>query len=258
MRARHAHRGAGTLGHERADRIHHGRSQDGQNGDIDAVRQRLDAEHTGPRTDGVPLRVDQVDVTVVAEPVEVGEHGGAKCARGGRGADDRDGVWAQESSKVGRGRGRGVRHLWAPQPGLFHPAPWALAVGWICMRSRACQIICVSDLGISRVSRAPSEFWCYTNLWSVTLRFVPTTRPRHLVTESDELKAALDRAASRWPGLSRGQLVARLALAGDEAAEHSEETRRRRRSEVVARHSGAMTGWYRENEVRHLREDWPE
>jgi hypothetical protein len=31
---------------------------------------------------------------------------------------------------------------------------------------------------------------------------VPTTRPRHLVTETDDLASALDAAAQRWLGLS--------------------------------------------------------
>lgn len=46
---------------------------------------------------------------------------------------------------------------------------------------------------------------------------VPTTRPRHQVTETDELAAALDEAAVRWPELSRGQLITRLALEGQRA-----------------------------------------
>ena len=41
---------------------------------------------------------------------------------------------------------------------------------------------------------------------------VPTTRPRHQVTETDELAAALDEAAVRWPDLSRGRLITRLAV----------------------------------------------
>ena len=45
---------------------------------------------------------------------------------------------------------------------------------------------------------------------------MPTTRPRHLVTETDELAAALNVAAHRWPGLSRSQLLVRLALEGND------------------------------------------
>ena len=41
---------------------------------------------------------------------------------------------------------------------------------------------------------------------------VPTTRPRHYVTETDELAAALDAAALRWPELTRSQLLVRLAI----------------------------------------------
>ncbi len=38
---------------------------------------------------------------------------------------------------------------------------------------------------------------------SVTLESVPTTRPRHVVTETDDLADALDAAARLWPELSR-------------------------------------------------------
>src|ERR1019366_8168817 len=34
---------------------------------------------------------------------------------------------------------------------------------------------------------------------SVTLVQVPTTRPRHVITETDEIARAIDDAAKRWP-----------------------------------------------------------
>jgi hypothetical protein len=57
---------------------------------------------------------------------------------------------------------------------------------------------------------------------------MPTTRPRHFVTETDDLAEALDEAARRWPNLSRAQLLVRLALEGHRAAN------RRRTNGVVA------------------------
>ena len=42
-----------------------------------------------------------------------------------------------------------------------------------------------------------------------------TVHRRIQVTPDDELVAALDRAATVWPGASRSDLVRRLALAGD-------------------------------------------
>lgn len=84
-----------------------------------------------------------------------------------------------------------------------------------------------------------------------------TTRPRHFVTESDELAAALDAASSRWPRLSRSQLVVRLALEGHHAARDAQEARRRRRLTALRRHSGQLTGTYGPDYLRRLREDWP-
>lgn len=92
---------------------------------------------------------------------------------------------------------------------------------------------------------------CYT-------RSVPTTRPRHFVTETDDLTVALDAAAARWPGLSRPQLLVRLALEGHRAAAQVREERRRRRLEALADHRGAFTGSYGDDYLERSREEWPE
>lgn len=86
---------------------------------------------------------------------------------------------------------------------------------------------------------------------------VPTTRPRHFVTETDDLAEALDAAASRWPALSRPQLLVRLALEGHQAAEQARDERRRRRIAAVREHSGALTGAYGPDYLARLREEWP-
>ncbi len=85
---------------------------------------------------------------------------------------------------------------------------------------------------------------------------MPTTRPRHFVTETDDLAAALDAAARRWPGLSRPQLLVRLALAGDHAAQQAHDERRRRRLAAVRQYSGILTGTYGPDYLRQLREEW--
>ncbi|MDQ1293145.1 MAG: hypothetical protein QG608_1026 [Actinomycetota bacterium] len=87
---------------------------------------------------------------------------------------------------------------------------------------------------------------------------MPTTRPRHQVTETDELAAALDEAAARWPQLSRGQLITRLALEGHRAAVVRQRRHRSDRLEALRRHSGALTGVYPRGHLEDLREDWPE
>lgn len=78
-----------------------------------------------------------------------------------------------------------------------------------------------------------------------------------MVTETDELAAALDSAASRYPRLSRAQLLARLALEGHRVAQHALEDRRRRRLEALRAHSGALTGAYGEHYLEGLRQEWP-
>lgn len=82
-------------------------------------------------------------------------------------------------------------------------------------------------------------------------------RPRHVVTETDELATALDAAARRWPGLTRTQLLTRLALEGDCAARGMDEQSRRHRLAAVRRHSGALTGVYESHYLARLRADWP-
>jgi hypothetical protein len=86
---------------------------------------------------------------------------------------------------------------------------------------------------------------------------MPTTRPRHLVTETDDLANALDAAASRWPGVSRPQLLVRLALEGHRAAQQAHDERRRRRLAAVRENSGILTGAYGPGYLEQLREEWP-
>lgn len=89
---------------------------------------------------------------------------------------------------------------------------------------------------------------------------VPTTRPRHVLTETDELARALDAAAERWPADagSRAKLLLRLVEEGHRAVTGQRERRARRRRNAVARTSGALTGMYGDGYLDRLREDWPE
>jgi hypothetical protein len=86
---------------------------------------------------------------------------------------------------------------------------------------------------------------------------MPTTRPRHFVTETDELAVALDEAARRWPDLSRAQLLVRLALEGHRSAQLARNERRNRRLEAIHTHSGCLKGVYGADYLKQLREDWP-
>ena len=86
---------------------------------------------------------------------------------------------------------------------------------------------------------------------------MPTTRPRHFVTETDELAEALDEAARRWPNLSRPQLLVRLALDGHRSAQEARDERRRRRIEALRAYSGCLRAVYGPDYLKHLREEWP-
>jgi hypothetical protein len=87
---------------------------------------------------------------------------------------------------------------------------------------------------------------------------MPTTRPRHLVTETDDLAKALDAAAVRWPGVSRPQLLVRLALEGHAQARQARDGRAGRRTASLREHAGSFTGVYGADHLARMREDWPE
>jgi hypothetical protein len=78
-----------------------------------------------------------------------------------------------------------------------------------------------------------------------------------MVTETDELAAALDFAAARYPGLSRAQLLTRLALEGHRTAQHAQDARRRQRLDALRAHSGTLTGAYGPRYLERLRQEWP-
>lgn len=86
---------------------------------------------------------------------------------------------------------------------------------------------------------------------------MPTTRPRHFVTESDDLAKALDAAACQWPGFSRSQLLVKLALEGHRAAQELHDDRSRQRLAAVHQYGGMLTGAYGPEYLRQLRDEWP-
>lgn len=87
---------------------------------------------------------------------------------------------------------------------------------------------------------------------------MPTTRPRHVVTETERVARALDDAARRWPEeRSRTKLLLRLLDEGHRAVAGQREQRAADRREAVARTSGALTGVYGRDYLAELREDWP-
>jgi hypothetical protein len=88
---------------------------------------------------------------------------------------------------------------------------------------------------------------------------VPTSRPRHSITETDEVARALEAAARRWPEdeSARGRLLLRLVREGHRAIEAEQEGEVERRREAVRRTQGALTGVYPPGYLEKLRDDWP-
>jgi hypothetical protein len=87
---------------------------------------------------------------------------------------------------------------------------------------------------------------------------MPTTRPRLTITETDDLAAALDAAAARWPEVrSRRELLLRLVKEGREVIDRDRNEATARRQAAIRRTSGAMTGAYERGDLGRLRDDWP-
>lgn len=85
---------------------------------------------------------------------------------------------------------------------------------------------------------------------------MPTKRPRLLVTETDELAAALDQAAERWPELSRSRLLARLATEGQRAVH--DQAAAERRVAGVRQSAGVLAGAWPADARERLRDEWPQ
>lgn len=86
---------------------------------------------------------------------------------------------------------------------------------------------------------------------------MPTTKPRHQVTETPDVARALDRAATRWPGEPRGKLVLRLLQAGDHALQADRLTATEEHRAAVRASAGAYPDAFNADYLAELREDWP-
>jgi hypothetical protein len=84
---------------------------------------------------------------------------------------------------------------------------------------------------------------------------MPTTKPRYTLTDTGALREQLDEAQRRWPEVrDRKELLLRLTAAGRKAIESEAQERRSAINETA----GLLTGVYRSDELKRLREDWPE
>lgn len=87
---------------------------------------------------------------------------------------------------------------------------------------------------------------------------VPTSRPRHQVTETPAVAHALDVAARRWPGEPRSRLLLCLVHAGMEAIEREQSRATRRREEAIEASSGKYADAFGDDHLAALRQGWPE
>lgn len=87
---------------------------------------------------------------------------------------------------------------------------------------------------------------------------MPTTRPRHQITETPAVARALDDAAKRWPGESRSRLLVRLIDAGALALAETRREQSEHRRAVIQATSGKYTEAFPAGYLNELRQDWPE
>ena len=87
---------------------------------------------------------------------------------------------------------------------------------------------------------------------------MPTTRPRFQVTETPEIRHALDVAAQAWPEASRSELVLRLFLRGAEAIDSETGRRKAGRRQAVDASAGRLDAAYEPGYLEELRAEWPE
>lgn len=84
---------------------------------------------------------------------------------------------------------------------------------------------------------------------------MPTTRPRYTFTDTGELSELLDAAQRRWPEVrDRKDLLLRLATTGREVIARD----LAKRHKAINETAGALTGVYRGEELKRLRNDWPD
>ena len=75
-----------------------------------------------------------------------------------------------------------------------------------------------------------------------------------MITESDEVAGAIDRAAHHFPGESRAEVLRRLVALGARVIDDAELERR----DLVRRRAGRHPGVFAPREVELLRDEWPE
>jgi hypothetical protein len=74
-----------------------------------------------------------------------------------------------------------------------------------------------------------------------------------MITETDEVRSALEATARQWPGETPAQLLYRLIDEGQRALRTDIDERRRR----IEASAGALSGMYEPGYLDKLRAEWP-
>jgi hypothetical protein len=82
---------------------------------------------------------------------------------------------------------------------------------------------------------------------------MPTARPRHLLTETDDLAEAIDAAAVLFPGESRADVLRHLVTIGADTIAERQDRHRQAVRDRAGRHRGLYPAHY----LDELHDDWP-
>lgn len=88
---------------------------------------------------------------------------------------------------------------------------------------------------------------------------MPTARPRHMITETDELAKALEAAALLWPSerLSRSSLLRKVLEVGVEQVVQQAASARSSRLREIEKQAGSLSGVWPGGWLAELRDEWP-
>jgi hypothetical protein len=89
---------------------------------------------------------------------------------------------------------------------------------------------------------------------------MPTTRPRHAITETVDIAQAVDDAAACWPELAgnRAALLRRLVAVGHRAVRGEVDERLAGRRAAIGQLAGSLPGVFPEDAASALKAEWPE
>lgn len=94
---------------------------------------------------------------------------------------------------------------------------------------------------------------------SATLAPMPTTRPRHMITESEQLAHALELAGERWPEIAedKGKLIKKMLEFSAEALRKEQNSVMAQRLSKVEELAGSLEDVWPANWREEARAEWP-